>query len=75
MFEVDDQSDLRFRSLQIVEHLADFVVCDVLDGFCVDDDLVVNDQIWNVVACRDSFVGDRKGLLLLNGNASKAKFD
>ena len=50
MFEVDQQADLQIGHFQVVQHLANFVVCDFLDCFGIDDDQVETDQIGNVAS-------------------------
>ncbi len=53
--------------LQIVEHLAEFMVCDAVDHFGIHYNFSCYDQVRNVLTYRHSFVGHIETGLLLTG--------
>lgn len=68
--EVDDEAYGELSDFEIREHLADFVIGDSGDGFCIDDNFLVNDQVGDVLADDVTFVSDVEWRLLKNGNFS-----
>ncbi|MDG2122874.1 MAG: hypothetical protein P8J87_04205 [Verrucomicrobiales bacterium] len=48
--EIDDETYCLFDNSHVVEDLADFSVSNRLDRFALDDDLILNHEIWLTVA-------------------------
>jgi hypothetical protein len=69
-FEVDDQTDGVTGDLQVVEHLADFMVSDAVDDFGVKDYQVVDNQVGYVFSDFVQLVDDFVARLLLPRNSS-----
>ncbi len=69
-FEVDDQTDGVTGDLQVVEHLADFMVSDAVNDFGVKDYQVVDDQVGYVFSDFVQFVDDFVARLLLPRNSA-----
>ena len=60
VFEIERQANSQAGDFQIVQHLAKFVIADAINDFCVNDDPLEADQVWNVFTHLDSFVDDVK---------------
>ncbi len=74
VFEIEQQANSQAGDFQIVQHLAKFVIADAINDFCVNDDLLEADQVWNVFTDLDSFVDDVKYPLLLASDLLWAEF-
>lgn len=75
MLEVDDETKLPASHLEVINHLAAFVIRDRIDGLCIDDDLTEANQIRHVRTDDLVLVDNVKRSLLLTGNRSVPKLN
>ena len=74
MAKVQDETEFQPGDLQIIEHLANFVVRDLLDHFRLHNNLSKDDQVRHILSYFDAFIDDIESWLLLVGNALLLKF-
>ena len=74
VLEVEDYSNTQPCDAEIVQHQSTFVVGDSLNYFCIYNDRIEGDQIWNEQANLVAFVEDIERRLLTKQNFSEAKF-
>ena len=72
-FEIEDKADGEACDLQIVDHLSDFMICDLPDGFRIDDDLLEGNQIGNIFSDYSSFIDNVESGLLQARYAPETK--
>ena len=67
--EVQEDTDLKTRDSQVVQHLAQFMISDPLDGLYVDHDLAKADQVGDILSNFDVLVDHIERALLLVRNS------
>lgn len=75
MLEVEDKTNLETGCTQVVEHASHFVIGDPINGFGIDDDFAINDEIWNVFPDFNLAVMKWKPALLSKWNSLKPEFN
>ena len=75
MFEIDYQAELQSSHLQVVDHLAAFVISDAFDSFRIDNDLPKADQVRDVRSNNLGLKNNVEWLLLLARNCAKLELN
>lgn len=73
MLEIDNEPHLQTSYTQIVEHLAAFVIGDLIDHFGINHDLILYNQIWDEGSDAFSFVLNLKASLLVDSHPPQLK--
>jgi hypothetical protein len=66
--EIENKSDMKTGYLQVIQHLAKFMVYDLIDHLGIHYNFSRHYQVRNVIAYRDSFIDHIETRLLLAGN-------
>lgn len=75
VFEIDDQTHLKPGGPQIIEHAANFVIRNPINGFRINDDFAENNEIGNVFPDFDFTIVNGKPALLGKWNSLKTEFN
>lgn len=75
IFEIKQQADTQTSDLQIIQNLSPFVVGYFVDGFCINHDLVKDNQVGDILTDLDGFIGHIESRLLIERNLPQAKFN
>ena len=68
IFEVQNNSHSQFGDAKVVQHLAAFVVGNLIHDLCVNNHRIKRDQIRNEQADFNTSEKDREAPLLIEGN-------
>ena len=75
VFEIDDETYFEVSNFEIVEHLAALVLSYFFNGFSINDDFLMRNQVRHIFADVDRFVLNVVFGLLSIRNTSQSEFD
>ncbi|MGA0845698.1 MAG: hypothetical protein ACO3RV_04090, partial [Luteolibacter sp.] len=75
LLEIQDKSQRQFGDSQVIDHLANFHLCDPINDFGVDDDFIERNEVRHELRDLDAFVKQGITRLLREGDTGKLEFD